>query len=267
MDYKKTNMSYQYITTFLEENVLTIKLNRPDVLNSFCMPMAKELQNAFDLAAKDDAVRAILLTGEGRGFCAGQDLSEAIQENGPSIKTIVEETYNPIIIKIREIEKPVVCAVNGVAAGAGANIALACDITIAAENASFIQSFSKIGLIPDSGGTYFLPRLVGFQKATALMMLAEKITAVEAEKMGMIYKASSVELYYNEALAIAKQLAQLPTVGLGLTKRALNAGLTNNLAQQLVVEGNLQEAAANSLDHKEGVKAFLEKRAPVFTGK
>ncbi len=260
-------MSYQYIATSIEDNVLIVTLNRPDVLNSFCMPMAKELQAVFDDAATNDAVRAILLTGEGRGFCAGQDLSEAIQENGPSIKTIVEETYNPIISKIRNIEKPVVCAVNGVAAGAGANIALACDITIASEKASFIQSFSKIGLIPDSGGTYFLPRLVGMQKATALMMLADKITAEEAAEMGMIYKSLPFDMYYLEAIQIAKQLAKLPTVGLGLTKRALNAALVNNLDQQLVVEGDLQEAAAHSADHKEGVKAFLEKREPVFTGK
>lgn len=267
MESKFSHMNYQYIITYLEENVLTIKLNRPDVLNSFCMPMAKELQHALDVAAADDAIRSVLLTGEGRGFCAGQDLSEAIQENGPSIKTIVEETYNPIIIKIRQLEKPVVCAVNGVAAGAGANIAFACDITVAAENASFIQSFSKIGLVPDSGGTFILPRLIGLQRATALMMLAEKVSAADAEKLGMIYKVAPADLFFNEAVAIAKQLAKMPTVGLGLTKRALNTGLTNTLEQQLEVEGDLQEQAANSLDHKEGVNAFLEKRNPVFIGK
>lgn len=259
-------MDFQYIKVSQLGAILEIRLNRPDVLNSFTMPMAKELQDALDHASSNKSVRAILLTGEGRGFCAGQDLAEAIQENGPKISEIVNKTYNPIITKIREIEKPVVCGVNGVAAGAGANIAFACDITVAAESANFIQSFSKIGLIPDSAGTYFLPRLIGTQRATALMMLAEKLPAVEAQKMGLIYKVVPDAELYNEALKIAQTLAEMPTVGLGLTKRAINKGLNNSLDEQLKVEAILQEEASNSYDHKEGVKAFLEKRKPIFKG-
>lgn len=259
-------MDYQYIKVTSIGGVREIRLNRPEVLNSFVMPMAVELQNALDEAGKDKSVRAILLTGEGRGFCAGQDLAEAIQENGPKISEIVIKTYNPIITRIREIEKPVICGVNGVAAGAGANIAFACDITLAAESASFIQSFSKIGLIPDSAGTYFLPRLIGIQKATALMMLAEKLPAAEAEKLGLIYKVVADADLYNEALKIATTLADMPTIGLGLTKRAMNQSMNNSLIDQLNLEAVLQEKAAESKDHKEGVNAFLEKRKPVFTG-
>jgi len=259
-------MEYQYIIVKTEGNVLEIRLNRPDVLNSFMMPMAKELQAALDMAKNDKNIRAVLLTGEGRGFCAGQDLAEAIKEGGPSISEIVRNTYNPIITKIREIEKPVICAVNGVAAGAGANIAFACDITLAAESASFIQSFSKIGLIPDSGGTFFLPQIIGVQKATALMMLADKLSSTDAEKLGLIYKVVSDADLYNEALKIAQTLASMPTIGLGLTKVAINKGLTSTLVEQLDVEAELQEKAAQSKDHKEGVNAFLEKRKPIFTG-
>jgi 2-(1,2-epoxy-1,2-dihydrophenyl)acetyl-CoA isomerase len=259
-------MNYQYIKVNLLGSVLEIRLNRPDVLNSFIMPMAQELQTALDQAAGDKTVRALLLTGEGRGFCAGQDLAEAIKEGGPKISEIVRKTYNPIITKIREIEKPVVCGVNGVAAGAGANIAFACDITIAAESASFIQSFSKIGLIPDSAGTFFLPQIIGMQKATALMMLADKLPAAEAEKLGLIYKVVPDAELYNETLKIAQTLADMPTVGLGLTKLAINKGMTGSLEKQLDFEAILQEKAAESLDHKEGVNAFLEKRKPVFKG-
>jgi 2-(1,2-epoxy-1,2-dihydrophenyl)acetyl-CoA isomerase len=259
-------MNYQYIKVTLLENVLEIRLNRPEVLNSFMMPMALELQQALDEASTNKTIRAVLLTGEGRGFCAGQDLAEAIQENGPKISEIVLKTYNPIITKIREMEKPVICAVNGVAAGAGANIAFACDITVAAESASFVQAFSKIGLIPDSAGTFFLPRLIGLQKATALMMLAEKLPATEAERLGLIYKVVADAELYTEALKMAQTLAALPTVGLGLTKRALNLGMNHTLQEQLQVEAQLQELAAESYDHKEGVKAFLEKRKPVFIG-
>ena len=259
-------MNYQFIKVNQLGGVLEIRLNRPEVLNSFVMPMAKELQEALDTATNDTSIRSVLLTGEGRGFCAGQDLAEAIQDNGPKISEIVHKTYNPIITKIRDLEKPVICAVNGVAAGAGANIAFACDITLAAESATFVQAFSKIGLIPDSAGTYFLPRLIGVQKATALMMLAEKLPAIEAEKLGLIYKVVADSELYTEAFKIADSLANMPTVGLGLTKRAINLGLNNNLIQQLEVEAVLQELASESYDHKEGVKAFLEKRKPEFKG-
>lgn len=260
-------MDYQYIKVELIGKVLEIRLNRPDVLNSFVMPMAQEVQQALDMASTDDNIRSVLLTGEGRGFCAGQDLAEAIADGGPKISEIVRKTYNPIITKIRELEKPVICAVNGVAAGAGANIAFVCDITVAAESANFVQAFSKIGLIPDSGGTFFLPRLIGMQKATALMMLADKLPALEAEKLGLVYKVFPDTEVYNEALKIAQTLADMPTIGLGLTKKAINEGMNNTLQQQLEVEAVLQEKSAESLDHKEGVKAFLDKRKPVFTGK
>lgn len=249
-----------------EGAVVKLKLNRPDKFNSFNRDMALELQSALMEAEKDNAVRAIYLTGEGKAFCAGQDLAEAIDPNGPGITKIVEEHYNPIIKLIRSIEKPVVCAVNGVAAGAGANIALACDIVVAAESSSFIQAFSKIGLIPDSGGTFFLPRLVGFQRASALMMLGDKVSAADAYQFGMVYKVIADADLHTKALELATTLAAMPTKGIGLTKRLLNEGLTNNLTQQLTSEGDVQFQAANTYDYKEGVNAFLEKRKPVFRG-
>jgi 2-(1,2-epoxy-1,2-dihydrophenyl)acetyl-CoA isomerase len=259
-------MEYKHILFSIKENIARISLNRPDVLNSFNREMASELQNALDKCADESSVRAIYFTGEGRAFCAGQDLSEAIGNDAPPIAQIVRNTYNPIIWKIRSLEKPVVCAVNGVAAGAGANIAIACDIVVAATSASFIQSFSKIGLIPDSAGTYFLTRLVGLQRATALMMLGDKISAQKALEFGMIYKVSEDDKLVDEAMSIARQLSQMPTRGLGLTKRALNLGLNNSLEIQLSVEEKLQEEAGNTYDFKEGVKAFMEKRKPVFKG-
>lgn len=259
-------MAYQFIITEVEKGVMLLKFNRPEVLNSFTIPMSAEVHDALRQAASDPAIRAVLITGEGRGFCAGQDLSEAVTTGGPSIRDIVNKTYNPMILAIRQLEKPVICAVNGVAAGAGANIAFACDITLASESASFIQSFSKIGLIPDSAGTFFLPRLVGMQRATALTMLADKITAAQAQAFGLIWKTCPADKLMEEATAMAQQLAAMPTVGLGLTKRALNLGLSQNLEQQLETEAELQDQAARSADHKEGVQAFLEKRAPVFNG-
>lgn len=252
----------------IQDNVGIIRLNRPTVFNSFNRAMALEVQAALDNCGKDAAIRAIYLTGEGRAFCAGQDLQEVSdQTNAPSFKTILGEHYNPIIERLRSIEKPIVCGVNGVAAGAGANIALACDITVAAESASFIQAFSKIGLVPDSGGTYFLPRLIGLQKAAALMMLGEKISATDAAAMGMIYKALPDEGFDAAALAIAQQLAQMPTKGLGYTKRLLNMSLENILSEQLEAEDKYQTLAGGTADYREGVAAFLEKRKPVFTGK
>jgi 2-(1,2-epoxy-1,2-dihydrophenyl)acetyl-CoA isomerase len=255
-----------FIKFEITDSIARITLNRPDVLNSFNKAMAIELQDALEKCKHDKTIRAVYLTGEGRAFCAGQDLAEAIAKDAPSIGEIVKNHYNPIIKKIREIEKPVVCAVNGVAAGAGANIALACDLTIAGRSVSFIQSFSKIGLIPDSGGTFFLPRLAGLQRATAMMMLGEKITAEQALTFGMIYKVSEDATLHEEAFAIAKQLASLPTRGLGLTKMALNKSLSNNLTAQLNLEEELQTEAGNTYDYNEGVKEFLEKRKPLFKG-
>jgi 2-(1,2-epoxy-1,2-dihydrophenyl)acetyl-CoA isomerase len=221
----------------------------------------------LDACAVDDNVRVVVIKGEGKAFCAGQDLAEVIDPEGPEMKNIVGEHYNPIILKIRNLEKPVIAAVNGVAAGAGANIALACDITIAKKSAAFIQAFSKIGLIPDSGGTFFLPRLIGLQKAMALMFTGEKVGAEQAEKLNMIYKAVDDETFEEEVLKFAETLALMPTRGLGLTKKAVNLGLFNNLEDQLAVEGVLQTEAGETEDFREGVNAFLEKRAAVFKGK
>lgn len=250
-----------------KNGVCTLTLNRPQVFNSFNKEMALSLQKALDECAQNDAVRAIVIKGEGKAFCAGQDLAEATDPNGPEMQSIVKDHYNPIIERIRNIEKPVIAGVNGVAAGAGANIALACDIAIAKESASFIQAFSKIGLIPDSGGTFLLPRLIGTQKAMALMMTGEKVSAKDAVAMNMIYKAVSDETFEEELIQFAENLASMPTYGLGLTKRAINASFTNNLTQQLALEEELQTLAGKSEDFKEGVTAFLEKRAPVFKGK
>ncbi len=246
--------------------VRELKLNRPEVFNSFNKDMAIALQNELDKCGLDETVRAVVITGEGKAFCAGQDLAEATDPNGPELKSIVREHYNPIILKIRALEKPVIAAVNGVAAGAGANIALACDITFAKESASFIQAFSKIGLIPDSGGTFFLPRILGTQKALALMMTADKVTATEAEAMGMIYKVVNDEEFDETVRSFAHKLAQMPTRGLGLTKKAVNLSLFNSLEDQLDIEEQLQTEAGSTYDFNEGVEAFLEKRAPVFKG-
>lgn len=247
-------------------SVALIRLNRPDKFNSFNREMALLMQKALDDAANDQTIRAIYITGEGKAFCAGQDLNEAMNPDGPGIRNIVEEHYNPIIRKIRTIEKPVVCGVNGVAAGAGANIALACDVVIAASSASFIQSFSKIGLIPDSGGTFILPRLIGWQKASALMMLGDKVSAIDAQQMGMIYKVTDNVNLQEEGMAIAITLSQMPTYGIGLTKKLLNESYFNSLDNQLNSERDWQVKAANSYDYNEGVNAFLEKRKPVFKG-
>jgi 2-(1,2-epoxy-1,2-dihydrophenyl)acetyl-CoA isomerase len=258
--------TYTLIKFEIDGAIGKITLNRPDVLNSFNRQMAMEVQNALDDCRESTHIRAVYITAEGRAFCAGQDLAEAIAPDGPAMKTIVDEHYNPIIKRIREIEKPVICAVNGVAAGAGANIALACDIVLAGASASFIQAFSKIGLVPDSGGTFFLPRLVGLQRATAMMMLGEKIKAEQALQFGMIYKVCEDAKLQEEAMAVTKMLAAMPTRGLGLTKRALNSSLGNNLDQQLQLEGVLQAEAGKTHDYSEGVNAFLEKRQPVFKG-
>lgn len=250
----------------IKDGVAIIRMNRPKVFNSFNKEMALSLQEKLDECKTNGEVRAIYLIGEGKAFCAGQDLQEVTDPNGPELTSIVRDHYNPIIERIRNIEKPVIGAVNGVAAGAGANIALACDICVATESASFIQAFSKIGLIPDSGGTFTLPRLIGMQRATALMMLGEKVTAKDAENMGMIYKSFSDDSFAEESLKIAQTLAKMPTKGLGLTKRALNRSLHADLTTQLATEEELQTAAGSTHDYNEGVAAFLEKRKPEFKG-
>lgn len=255
-----------FILTEKKEGVLVIRMNRADKFNSFNREMALELQAALKSAADDASVRAVLLTGEGKAFCAGQDLAEAINPDGPGIKRIVVEHYNPIILAIRNLQKPVIAAVNGVAAGAGANIALACDIIYAAASASFIQAFSKIGLVPDSGGTYTLPRMVGPHLAAALMMTGDKLVAEDARALGLVYKVFADEELFTQALASATNLSLMPTKALWQTKQLLNASYNNTLEQQLQMEGDLQVAAAQSYDYNEGVKAFLEKRKPVFKG-
>lgn len=262
-------MAYDFISAATTNGVMTITLSRPDVLNSFNAQMAHELRIALDEARADKLVRAVVLTGAGRAFCAGQDLSETpatTSSGGFDLGATVRATYNPVIRAIRKLELPVVCAVNGVAAGAGANLALACDIVLASENASFIQSFAKVGLIPDSGGTFFLPRLVGLSRATAMMMTAEKITAQRSFEMGMVYRVCPADTLLQEATALATELASMPTRGLGLTKRALNESLCNDLDSQLDLEADLQSDAGRTHDFTEGVAAFLEKRKPNFTG-
>ncbi len=250
----------------IENGIATITLNRPDKFNAFNRAMALELQEILDSCNNDNTVRSIYLIGIGKAFSAGQDLGELMGDDRPSFAVILKEHYNPIIDRIRNIPKPIVCAVNGVAAGAGANIALACDVVVASDSATFIQAFSKIGLIPDSGGTFTLPRLIGFAKASALMLLGNKVSAAEAEQMGMIYKVFADDVFASESLAIATTLAAMPTKGLALTKQALNTSFTNNLTQQLELEDELQFIAANTKDYAEGVAAFIEKRKPNFIG-
>lgn len=251
----------------IKNNIAFVTLNRADVFNSFNREMALSLQTILDECEADDSVRAIVLTGAGKAFCAGQDLKEVTSaELNPGFKAILEEHYNPIISRLRNIEKPIIAAVNGVAAGAGANIALACDIVVANENAAFIQAFSKIGLVPDSAGTFFLPRLIGLQKATALMMLGDKVGAKEAVELGMIYKSFPAEQFEEEVNKLAETMANMPTLALGLTKRLLNKSLTNSLEEQLAMESKLQIQAAESHDYNEGVTAFVEKRKPEFRG-
>jgi 2-(1,2-epoxy-1,2-dihydrophenyl)acetyl-CoA isomerase len=242
-----------------------ITLNRPEKYNAFNREMALLLREKLD-ECKRKEIRCVYITGAGKAFSSGQDLEEVVDPNGPDLTKILSEHYNPIVRQIRKLEKPVVAAVNGVAAGAGANIALCCDVVVATQSATFIQAFSKIGLIPDSGGTYILPRLIGWQKASALMMLGEKITAEEAERMGMIYKVFRDDVFQQEALNMAITLSQMPTKGLALTKQILNNSLINDYNEQLHDEELFQERAGRTEDYEEGVRAFLEKRKPNFKG-
>lgn len=256
----------QSILFEVKDSVAYITLNRPDKFNSFNREMALQMQAALD-ECKNETVRAVYITGNGKAFSAGQDISELVGENRIEIKQILSEHYNPIVTRIRKLDKPVVAAVNGVAAGAGANIALCCDIVAAAQSASFIQAFSKIGLIPDSGGTFFLPRLIGWQKASALSMLGDKVPAADAERMGMLYKVFPDETFSEESQKIALTLSQMPTEGLALTKQLLNMSFHSTFEEQLQEEDVFQQRAAMTYDYNEGINAFLEKRQPVFKGK
>lgn len=263
-------MDYQSILFSVDEGVATITLNRPDKLNSFTDEMHGELRDAFKTIAKDETIRSVLITGAGRGFCAGQDLSHLASEEARAEQDLgetLDKNYNRLIRTIRSLPKPVVCAVNGVAAGAGANLALACDIVLAARSASFIQAFCKIGLIPDAGGTWTLPRLVGSARALALAMLGDKISAEQAHDWGMIWKAFDDETLMPEAQGMALHLATQPTQALALIKRAFNASTSNTLDQQLDLERDLQTIAGRTSDYHEGVDAFLNKRPAEFSGK
>ncbi len=266
-------MSFDTILFDVTDGVAKLVLNRPDKLNSFTRQMHEEIRSCMKTVEKDDSIRCLLITGSGRGFCAGQDLNDrdvsadtGSSNPGPDLGESLEKNYNPLLRRIKALEKPVICAVNGVAAGAGANIALACDIVLAARSASFIQSFSKIGLVPDSGGTWSLPRTVGHARAMALSLLAEKVPAEQAEEWGMIWKCIDDEELLPEAEKMAAFLATQPTKGLGYIKRAIHASSSNTFDQQLDVERDLQRLAGRTQDYREGVSAFINKQKPKFVG-
>ncbi len=250
----------------IKNNIAFITLNRPEKFNAFNREMALLLQAKLDECASLHEVRCVYITGAGKAFCAGQDIGELTGDDKLEIKQILSEHYNPVVKRIRNLPKPVVAAVNGVAAGAGANIALCCDIVVAAERASFLQAFSKIGLIPDSGGTFTLPRLIGWQRASALMMTGDKVTAAEASQMGMLYKVFANEIFEEESKRIAAMLSQMPTKALAYIKHALNHAFTNSWEEQLLLEDEYQQKAASTHDYTEGISAFLEKRHPAFKG-
>ncbi len=262
-------MSYKFIQFFIEHGVATVRFNRPEKLNSFNVEMLAEFRSALAEVAAAAGVRSVLVTGAGRGFCAGQDLAERVvngQVAAPNLAESLDKRYNPIIRAMVSLPIPVVCAVNGVAAGAGANIALAGDIVVATRSASFVQAFCRIGLIPDAGGTWQLPRLVGRSRAMALAMLGDKLSAEQAERWGLIWRVYDDENFTAEAISLAQRLAAQPTLALGLIKQAINASATHTLDQQLDLERDLQGKACRSRDYREGVQAFVEKRPPRFNG-
>ncbi|SEB97412.1 2-(1,2-epoxy-1,2-dihydrophenyl)acetyl-CoA isomerase [Pseudomonas saponiphila] len=262
-------MNFATLLFSIDQGVALVSLNRPEQLNSFTAQMHGELRSALKLVRNNPEVRVLLLTGEGRGFCAGQDLGErnvAPGEAPPDLGQSIEAFYNPLIRELRDLPLPVICAVNGVAAGAGANLPLACDLVLAARSASFIQAFCKLGLIPDSGGTWLLPRLVGMARAKSLALLGNRLSAEQAEQWGLIHRCVDDDALRDEALRLARHLASQPTYGLALIKRSLNASLHNSFDQQLDLERDLQRLAGRSEDYREGVSAFMEKRSPVFKG-
>lgn len=262
-------MNFEHIIYSVDAGVALLSLNRPAALNSFNEAMHLEVQEALKLTARDPQVRVLLLTGEGRGFCAGQDLSDRnVDPNAemPDLGLSIEKFYNPLITRLQELPMPVICAVNGVAAGAGANIPLACDLVLAARSAKFIQAFCKIGLVPDSGGSWFLPRLIGMARAKQLTLLGDVLMAEQALEWGLIYRVVDDVALRDEALLLARQLATRPTRGLALIKRALNQSFDNSFSEQLTLERDLQRLAGRTEDYREGVKAFMEKREPQFRG-
>ncbi|WP_397534966.1 2-(1,2-epoxy-1,2-dihydrophenyl)acetyl-CoA isomerase PaaG [Roseateles sp.] len=262
-------MVYENILFDSRDGIARLTLNRPNRLNSFNVAMHEEVREALALVAADHSVRVLVLTGAGRGFCAGQDLSDRSVAPGaavPDLGESIDKYYGPLVLALRRLPIPVICAVNGVAAGAGANLPLACDIVLAARSASFVEAFCKLGLIPDTGGTYFLPRLLGSARATALAMLGDKLSAEQAAAWGLIWKCVDDDQLAVETDALARHFAQAPTLGLARTKQALQASGQNSLETQLDLERDFMRELGRSADYREGVAAFTEKRAPRFTG-
>jgi 2-(1,2-epoxy-1,2-dihydrophenyl)acetyl-CoA isomerase len=262
-------LAFAHIELSIDDGLAILTLNRPDRLNSFNSEMHLEMKHAFKAIKRDKSIRCLLITGNGRGFCAGQDLGDravSVSDEAPDLSESLEKNYNPLIRNITGLPMPVICAVNGVAAGAGANIALACDIVLAARSASFIQSFNKLGLVPDSGGTWMLPKLVGYARAMRLCLVGEKVKAEEALQMGMITQVCDDDRLLEEATALGAKFAKGPTKGLGLIKRAIQASASNSLDQQLDLERDLQGIAGRSADYQEGAAAFMEKREPNYRG-
>lgn len=263
-------MTQPSILLEIDQGVALLTLNRPDSLNSFNVEMHEQMRSAIDQVKSDASVRVLVITGAGRGFCAGQDLSDrsvAPGDEAPDLGASLENYYNPLLLSLRDLPLPVLCAVNGVAAGAGANIALACDITLAARSANFVQAFCKLGLVPDSGGTWTLPRVAGMARAKGMALLGDKISAEQAENWGMIWRCVDNDQLMTETMTLARHFATQPTKGLALIKRALHASESNTFEDQVNLERDLQREAGQTEDYREGVSAFMEKRAPSFKGK